>query len=210
MGRRCGRQSLYNYCRSMTAAAEFGESGNSAPSFLFTAGDFRIFQSGEVNDTGLRGTKMRKARILFYIFLQCTWGILQTAAGFFLFLRYGRCPHRFFGGAVHTGWQRRDGISLGLFIFSPQHEEAGADNETDLSGRLILHEYGHTFQSLMLGPLYFPIIGIPSALWANCRKYKELREKYGVPYSFCFAEGWADRLGKRMMAYHIASGRKDR
>ena len=127
--------------------------------------------------------------IPLYIFLQCTWGSIQTCAGFFLFLRYRKCPHRFLGGAIHTGWGRRDGISLGLFIFSPECKQPDG---------LVIHEYGHTFQSLLLGPLYLPVIGIPSALWANGRKYKELRQRYGVPYSFFFAESWADRLGKKM------------
>lgn len=136
----------------------------------------------------------RQIGIFIYIFLQCTWGAVQTAAGFLLFLRYCRCRHRFFGGAVHTGWKRDDGVSLGLFIFSPDRE----DNRLGMTDRLMVHEYGHTFQSLMLGPLYLPVIGIPSAIWANLRRYRELRDKYGVPYSFCFAEGWADRLGERM------------
>lgn len=34
----------------------------------------------------------------------------------------------------------------------------------ELSNQLLVHEYGHTIQSLMLGPLYLAIIGIPSTL----------------------------------------------
>lgn len=180
----------------LVGLAEFGESRSLAPSFfIFT--DFQIFPVGKRFETGRhKGGVMRKAGILFYVILQCTWGIIQTTAGLFLFLKYVRCPHRLFGGAVHTGWERRDGVSLGLFIFSPKPE--GGDGGIKPPDGLTIHEYGHTFQSLMLGPFYLPVIGIPSALWANGKKYRELRENYGVPYSFCFAEGWADRLGKKM------------
>lgn len=30
---------------------------------------------------------------------------------------------------------------------------------------LLVHEYGHTIQSMILGPLYLIVIGIPSTLW---------------------------------------------
>lgn len=139
---------------------------------------------------------MRKTAILIYMFLQCTWGIIQTSVGGFLFLRYRKCSHKFFYGAVHTQWKRNDGVSLGLFIFSPEFTESGSQGER--WDRLFIHEYGHTFQSLLLGPMYLLVIGIPSAIWANCSKYIRLRETYGVPYSFCFAEGWADQLGRKM------------
>ena len=144
---------------------------------------------------------MGKAGMLLYVFLQCTWGFVQTSAGLILFLRYRKCPHTFFGGSVHTKWGRNDGVSLGLFIFSPEFAEVNSQEEWQ--NRLFIHEYGHTFQSLMLGPLYLLVIGIPSAIWANGRKYRRLRETYGVPYSFCFAEGWADWLGRKMAADFI-------
>jgi len=134
-----------------------------------------------------------------YIILQCTWGIVQTCIGFLLFLKYDSCPHRFFYGAVHTGWNRRDGVSLGLFIFSPECEGRGEQGLLKQFGPMAVHEFGHTFQSLMLGPLYLLIVGLPSAIWANCGRYKKLREKYGVPYSFLFTEMWADSLGEKLI-----------
>ena len=135
---------------------------------------------------------MQKIWYLAYMFLQCTWGIIQTSIGFLLFLRYFHTPHKFFYGTVHTSWKRRDGVSLGLFIFSPECKNRMEDDW------MVTHEYGHTFQSLLLGPFYFIIIGIPSAIWANGKRYIHLRETYGGPYSFMFAEGWADHLGEKM------------
>lgn len=53
----------------------------------------------------------------------------------------------------------------------------------------IKHEWGHTRQSLYLGPLYLIVIGIPSFLWA-CT-YKWLKKDY---YWF-YTESWANKLG---------------
>lgn len=53
------------------------------------------------------------------------------------------------------------------------------------------HEVGHTKQSLMLGPLYLIIVGIPSILWASCHKWIAPGKTY---HSF-WCEKWANRLG---------------
>ena len=37
--------------------------------------------------------------------------------------------------------------------------------DEELSKRLLVHEYGHTIQSLIFGPLYLIVMGIPSTLW---------------------------------------------
>ena len=56
----------------------------------------------------------------------------------------------------------------------------------------VKHEWGHTRQSLYLGPLYLIIIGIPSGLWSLIHKYNQ--EKPNEYYTF-FTEKWADKLG---------------
>lgn len=55
----------------------------------------------------------------------------------------------------------------------------------------IKHEYGHTRQSLYLGPLYLIIIGIPSILWAMIHKTIAPDKLY----SWFYTEAWADKLG---------------
>lgn len=52
------------------------------------------------------------------------------------------------------------------------------------------HERGHSIQSMILGPLYLIVIGIPSILWAAW--WNEGRNR--SYYSF-YTERWADRLG---------------
>lgn len=63
----------------------------------------------------------------------------------------------------------------------------------------IAHEDGHRIQSHMLGPLYLPVIGIPSFflwLWDVVfywkRQTPEWRYKW---YHSKWPENWADRLG---------------
>lgn len=55
----------------------------------------------------------------------------------------------------------------------------------------IKHEWGHTRQSLLLGPLYLIIIGIPSILWAVTHKTIATDKSY----NWFYTEAWADKLG---------------
>ena len=80
-------------------------------------------------------------------------------------------------------WNRRDGLSLGKYIFVP----ADADNN------YVKHEYGHTVQSRYLGWFYLLGIGLPSIIWAGC--FKSYRKKHNVDYYSFYTERWADKLG---------------
>lgn len=143
----------------------------------------------------------------FYVLLQCTWGFVQSLAGLLLFLKFYNHPHLFYHGCIRTKWNRNDGISLGLFIFTPSEENPKllrrVNNDTEKLRRncnkVAVHEYGHTYQSLLLGPLYLIVIGIPSLSWSRMKRYKELRRKYGVPYSFFWPEQWANSLGEKIL-----------
>ena len=68
----------------------------------------------------------------------------------------------------------------------------------ELSQRLLVHEYGHTIQSLVLGPLYLIIIGIPSTLWGFLPHYHTKRRTKGISYFSFFTEAWANSLGERV------------
>lgn len=72
-------------------------------------------------------------------------------------------------------------VTLGNHIFlSPR--------ATDTTVR---HEWGHTRQSLILGPLYLIVIGIPSIIWAATHR----TIASSTPYFNFFTEKWANRLG---------------
>lgn len=90
-------------------------------------------------------------------------------------------------------------MSLGLFVFVTSEpffasKYEGKINIEELSNRLLVHEYGHTIQSLILGPLYLIVIGIPSTLWGFLGAKKRKTEQ--IPYGAFFTEGWANRLGE--------------
>lgn len=148
---------------------------------------------------------MKKLWEIIYIILQCTWGVPQTLLGFILFLKYYKCPHKIYHGCIRTKWERYDGISLGLFIFTPNENAPkliGSKNRErfkEYCEKVAVHEYGHTYQSLIFGPLYLVVIGIVSLSWAKMNRYKTLRKEYGVPYSFCWTEQWANALGEKIL-----------
>lgn len=138
---------------------------------------------------------------LLYRLWQCTWGIIQTLLGFCVFLMNYKEKHYNFHGAIITEWKGKSSVSLGMFVFvtkKPFFADKLKNEYTveALSNRLLIHEYGHTIQSLILGPLYLFIIGIPSTLWGflGAKKRKEKQ----IPYGAFFTEGWANILGERV------------
>lgn len=124
-----------------------------------------------------------------YIFLQCTYGFLQTLLGLVVFVMNRKNEHRFFGNCIDTRWDSLSGLSLGLFIFTPE-------GDGDYAARVRVHEYGHTFQSLLLGPFYL-FVGIISVLWGILPVFQKMRETKNVPYTSCFTEKWASSLGEK-------------
>ena len=73
-------------------------------------------------------------------------------------------------GVVITTWKLGSSLSLGLFIFTARPYDL----------RLVQHEYGHTIQSLILGPLWLFVIGLPSLIWCGC--FNKYIEKNNVDY----------------------------
>ena len=140
-------------------------------------------------------------KALLYIVLQCTWGIVQTMLGAFVFLQHLTDEHFFYHGAVVTRWKSKSSVSLGMFVFvtdEPYFYERLKDKYTvdQLSGRLLVHEYGHTIQSLILGPLYLVLMGIPSTLWGFLPSCNKKRKNKSVSYFSFFTEKWANALGE--------------
>lgn len=78
------------------------------------------------------------------------------------------------------------GVTLGKYIFISQ-------TYTDQTS-VIKHECGHVKQSLILGPLYLIVIGIPSILHAWLNGYIGCCDKSPEGYSHFFSEKWADKL----------------
>lgn len=97
---------------------------------------------------------------------------------------------------------KHSGISFGKLIFV----------SNDMRGEvLISHEYGHSIQSLIFGPLYLIVIGIPSVIRSiifayNTKRTNNINEKTKIKadYFKAFPEKRATELGER---YYSKVGR---
>ena len=78
---------------------------------------------------------------------------------------------------------------MGMFLFLNEDHYAR-------DPYVLIHEFGHAIQSVLLGPLFLPIMGIPSFLWCNLPPCKRLRRKKGVSYYSFYPESTANRLGE--------------
>lgn len=142
-------------------------------------------------------------KILLYWLIQCVWGLPQTLLGLALLLLHRRDEHFLFHGALVTRWQGRSSMSVGPFVFVTKdpffcEKFSGTYSREELSGRLLVHEYGHTIQSLLLGPMYLIVIGIPSTLWGWLPQLAQKRKAQQISYFSFFTENWANRCGERV------------
>ncbi len=126
-------------------------------------------------------------KLLFWL-LQCTWGCIPTLLGACFFWKLRKNPHRMYRGCIDTQWDTRSGLSLGLFLFTPR------DDIRD-SEKIRVHEYGHSIQSIVLGPLFLGI-GIISLLWGRMPCFEKQRSEKNLPYTSCFVESWASKWGE--------------
>ena len=93
---------------------------------------------------------------------------------------------------------RPESAALGSHIFLPHYYlnlKQGAAR--------VHHESGHYIQSLMLGPLYLLVIGLPSLTWSALRLIKRIKEARS--YYWFYTEAWAMRLADRYYASPIKS-----
>ena len=110
------------------------------------------------------------------------WQAPQNIVGLVIRLIYGWAAILFRGVDVVVSDRFPGGISLGRTIIVKRPYLANPDGWN--------HEYGHTRQSLYLGPFYLFVVGIPSLLWAWY-----WNPSRGVSYYSFYTEKWADKLG---------------
>lgn len=141
---------------------------------------------------------------ILYCIVQCTWGFLQTLLGAIVFLFHIKDKHYFYNGAIVTQWKDKSSVSLGMFLFITDepffYEKLKNEySKQELSQRLLVHEYGHTIQSLILGPLYLIVMGIPSTLWGFLPSCNKKRKNEQISYFSFFTESWANQLGEKVL-----------
>lgn len=123
------------------------------------------------------------------------WELPQSIIGglFSLFRRRGSEVSSYRGTTVIL---RREsvpfywGVSLGSFI------NVGGNADDFRLPSVLAHEFGHTLQSRILGPLYLLVVGFPSLIGCRLPLHDHRCEWYEV---------WANRLSYR---YHVKHGRE--
>jgi hypothetical protein len=126
--------------------------------------------------------KVMKTLVSVLLYL---WQLPQNLLGFFLLLFYKEKNSVLYKGKkirVCEGFP--GGISLGntVIVSKFPYNKPTWD--------IVKHEWGHTRQSLFLGPFYLIVIGVPSAIWALW-----WRRHCNVEFSSFYTEKWADKLG---------------
>jgi len=127
-----------------------------------------------------------------YDAVQWTWGAAQNTLGGIVYLALSASnPTGEFYGAkvVEVPTSGFGGLTLGKYIMVGK----GSLNSTNL----LTHEYGHTVQSLYLGPLYLVVIGLPSLTWAQFGG--DYRRANGVGYYSFYTESWANDLAREWL-----------
>ena len=135
---------------------------------------------------------------IVYYPLQWTWGIIQNIVGAVLVLVHAGKPHWCYGKCVATEWNRSDNMAMGMFIFLSKNLRGDIDDPESERSQVAVHEYGHTFQSALLGPFFLPVICAVSGIWCNLPQFEKLRREKHISYYRCYTERWANHLGKKI------------
>lgn len=136
--------------------------------------------------------KARKgiSKVLFEA-VQWTWGLPVNLVGGIVYLicKKKNRQERFCNAYITHLKRNWGGLSLGEFIFMCEHDSEKWTYDTRI------HEYGHTVQCLLLGPLYWLVVALPSSIW--CNFFEGYRKKHNVSYYKLYCESWANSLGQK-------------
>jgi len=125
---------------------------------------------------------------------QWTWGLPQTLIGSAVYLANRKHAHFDYKGARVTAWDRDDGLSLGKYIFVPKMK-SGQNGVIKVPEEMTKHEFGHSVQSIILGPAYLFLVGAPSILWNRLPYFIKKRNRTGKSYYSPVFERTANKLG---------------
>ncbi len=138
-----------------------------------------------------------KHRMLYYI-LACTWGAIMTVIGALVTIvlaiampfTSGKSkiifePYHWIYN-IKVGKRSWGGLELGLCFLTGRSSRGVA-----------AHEFGHTFQNCLFGPLFPFIVSIPSALWYHSSKRKTKK----IPYDTYWFEDAATQCGLYATSY---------
>ena len=123
--------------------------------------------------------------ILLYI-----WQLPQNLLGLImlLFMKPYASKEKYRGITYIVSQKMSGGISLGNYIIL-----SNSYKDKERSTNIWDHEWGHTRDSRMFGPLYLIVIGLPSLIWAWM--YGSIIPYTDNGYYKFYTEKRADRLG---------------
>lgn len=130
----------------------------------------------------------------FYYLLSCTWGILLTALGWILTLIFAiiklfnsniTFEKYYWIYCVKVPPKLWGGFETGLMFLRDLNSTKEIDE----------HEFGHTFQNALLGPLFPILVGIPSAIRYWYQNIREAKGKSNKPYDSIWFEDAATQCG---------------
>lgn len=167
--------------------------------YLFQKGNTTADNVGFLFKTGLTLYGHRKTLIAtdkektlvgeaLQITSRLTWELPQTLLGMFLYDFYSS-----FGSTKfeHKGISYLKSKLMGGGMTVGNYSIVNDPGSRDLQ----IHEFGHTVQSRIFGPLYLPLFAIPSFFRAGFMVIFGIR----TPYLNFYTESWAEKLGKK---YH--------
>lgn len=134
--------------------------------------------------------KLSEHKILYYV-LNYTWGIITSLLGCLISLILiciNKKPEKWENIWYFKICKSWGGMEMGTMFI----------RDTTSSESVNKHEYGHTFQNAILGPLFIFLVAIPSAIryW-----YQEIRSKKGLKnteYDLIWFEGSATYIGNEV------------
>lgn len=134
-----------------------------------------------------------KHRWLYYL-MACTWGIIMTILGLIITLILGIVkifiPKKvifkryYWIYSITVGPEWWGGCEMGLMFLRDHNSSVNYINP---------HEFGHTFQNCLLGPLFPFIVAIPSAIRYWLREI--FPKKIWAPYDSAWFEDAATQCG---------------
>lgn len=142
---------------------------------------------------------MSKKRIIAFYIASFTWGILWTLIGLVIasaicMINIKNIEVSTYLGRIKVRIKNKSfgGISLGIVFIVDKYN----------SQRINRHEVGHTIQNCFLGPLFIPLVAIPSGIRYQLFDYLDKRHynKYGkyLDYDAAWFEHQATVLGEKL------------
>ena len=137
-----------------------------------------------------------------YWLLQLTWGIIMNVAGLFatlfclIFLK-GKMHINGYGFITEVGgnW---GGVSLGAFALCGSYNQPTKEcYDIFWYHHTRMHEFGHSLQNCVFGPLFLFIVAIPSAI----RYWLYMKDKLKSTYDSVWFEHGATVLGTAWISY---------